>query len=166
MRSEISGTFVKIVMPEDLDITLVKGERSRPAARFNRKGQDALYLSRDEESARVAIGQYVTKATRERLLLTFSVSQCSLLDLRSDEARDIHHLASQSWLNALSRGEEPTSWLAADEIRGLGYDGLIDPSRRRPGLWHITLFRWNDHNAPEVTRLGDPKPITLDLDYR
>lgn len=166
MRSQIFGIFVKIVMPDDLDITLMKGKKSRPAARFNRKGQDALYLSRDEESARVAIGQYVTEDTRQRLLLTFSVSQCSLLDLRSDEARDICLLASQSWLNALRRGEEPSSWIAADKIRSLGYDGLIDPSRRRPGLWHITLFRWNDENGPQVTRLGEPKPITLDLGYR
>lgn len=99
-------------------------------------------------------------------MLTFCVSQCKLFDLRSDEARDVDRLASQSWMNALSRGEEPWSWVAADKIRSLGYDGLIDPSRRRPGLWHITLFRWNDDNAPQVELLGVPKQITLDLDYR
>ncbi|WP_170956109.1 RES family NAD+ phosphorylase [Cohaesibacter gelatinilyticus] len=99
-------------------------------------------------------------------MLTFCVSQCKLFDLRSDEARDVDRLASQSWMNALSRGEEPWSWVAADKIRSLGYDGLIDPSRRRPGLWHIALFRWNDDNAPQVELLGVPKQITLDLDYR
>ena len=26
------------------------------------------------------------------------------------------------------------------------------PSRTVPGLWHLTLFRWNEGGAPRVTR--------------
>jgi len=59
MPTEIGGTFVNIAWADDPDIHLKRGLPDRPAARFNRIGQDALYLSPDEESARVAIGQYV-----------------------------------------------------------------------------------------------------------
>ena len=27
-----------------------------------------------------------------------------------------------------------------------------DPSRTVPGLWHLTLFRWNEGGAPRATR--------------
>ncbi|MCV6576572.1 MAG: hypothetical protein OIF58_12625 [Cohaesibacter sp.] len=40
----LKGSFVKIIMPGDADIMLAQGLSSRPAARFNRAGQDALYL--------------------------------------------------------------------------------------------------------------------------
>ncbi|MCV6576571.1 MAG: RES family NAD+ phosphorylase [Cohaesibacter sp.] len=114
----------------------------------------------------MAIGQYVKEETRNRLLMTFDVSLCRLLDLRADKAKDLHALASQPWLGALKAGQEPASWRAADMIRDLGYDGLIDPSRRRPGLWHITLFHWNRENKPQVRAVGKPKEIRLGLDYR
>ncbi|WP_368074223.1 hypothetical protein [Curtobacterium sp. SGAir0471] len=42
----------------------------------------------------------------------------------------------------------PTSWLVRDRLVALGADGLIDPSRKRPGLWHLVLFRWNTADVP------------------
>ena len=59
MIAEIGGLFVKIAFADDARGALRRGHPDRPAARFNRPGQDALYLSPDETSARVAIGQYV-----------------------------------------------------------------------------------------------------------
>jgi pentose-5-phosphate-3-epimerase len=35
-----------------------------------------------------------------------------------------------------------------------GANGLIDPSRKRPGLWHLVLFRWNEANGPKVRVIG------------
>ncbi len=43
MIIEISGRFTKIVYAKDLDYFLMRGDSSRPAGRFNRPGQDALY---------------------------------------------------------------------------------------------------------------------------
>ena len=166
MLTEVSGKFVKIVWAEDPDIHLTRGSSDRPPARFNRLGQDALYLSPDVESARVAIGQDVKEGDRPRVLLTFEVQRCALFDLRAPEAADIYALASQPWRRLLAAHGEPSSWSAADQLRSDGYVGLIDPSRRRPGLWHITLFRWNEPGAPDVLQLGGAEPVRVFPDYR
>jgi RES domain-containing protein len=166
MLTEVSGTFVKIVWADDPDIHLTRGAPDRPPARFNRLGQDALYLSPDVESARVAIGQDVKEGDRPRVLLTFDVPRCTLFDLRAPEAADIYALASQPWRKLLAAGGEPSSWTAADRLRTDGYLGLIDPSRRRPGLWHIALFQWNEPDAPSVLQVGHAEPVSVFPDYR
>ena len=51
---------------------------------------------------------------------------------------------------ALDRGEEPPSWTVSDRARAIGAAGLIDPSRRAPGAWHLVLFRWNEAGAATV----------------
>ena len=47
-------------------------------------------------------------------------------------------------------GEEPSSWAVRESLEAAGAHGLIDPSRTAPGLWHLTLFRWNDDGGPRV----------------
>jgi RES domain-containing protein len=155
MLTEISGNFVRIIYADEITLTLTRKDPLRPAARFNRTGQDALYLSPDEQSARVAIGEYVKSTDRPRLLLHFEISPCRLFDLRADKAAAIYALAAQPWQPAVARGDEPRSWQAADELRRAGHVGLIDPSRQSPGLWHITLFQWNVPGAPTVRPIGD-----------
>lgn len=166
MLTEVEGRFVKIAFAKDADVSLSRGLAHRPAARFNRIGQDALYLSPDEVSARVAIGEYVKPEDPPRVLLTFEVERSTLFDLRHPQSSDVYELARQSWRKALQAGEEPKSWEAADFIRQSGHVGLIDPSRRRPGLWHITLMRWNEADAPSVRQIGEPVPITVEPDFR
>ena len=166
MLTEIGGTFVKIAWADDPDIHLRRAQPDRPAARFNRIGQDALYLSPDEESARVAIGQYVEAGDEQRVLLTYDVERCSLLDLRHPRSADIYECARQPWRPAVRASRAPDSWHAADRVRDDGHVGLIDPSRRRPGLWHITLFRWNEPGAPNVRQVRKPKLIAVEPEYR
>lgn len=167
MLTKVSGKFVKIALSEvDLDIHLARGRNDRPPARFNRGGQDALYLSPNEESARVAIGQYVIEGGPPRVLLTFEIDCCELFDLRSPKAASVYEDARQPWQSALEAERTPRSWSAADDLRNAGHLGLIDPSRRRPGLWHITLFRWNEVGAPTVRMIDDPRPIEVVPNYR
>jgi RES domain-containing protein len=166
MLTRISGTFVRIAFAQDADITLQRGHPARPAARFNRKGQDALYLSPDETSARVAIGQYVTPDDPPRVLLTFEVGRCALFDLRDPRSAELYAKARKPWQDALAAGTEPASWEVADHLRASGHVGLIDPSRRRPGLWHITLFRWNGPGAPDVRLIDPPRPIDVETGFR
>lgn len=166
MLTEIAGTFCKIAFADAVDVLLARGMASRPAARFNRPGQDALYLSPDETSARVAISEYVKADDPPRVLLRYAVEPCVLFDLRLPANAAVYALASQSWQTALRNGEAPRSWDAADHVRRSGYTGLIDPSRRRPGLWHITLLRWNEPGAPVVRPIAPPMPIVLRPDER
>ncbi len=164
--TRVGGTFVKIAFARDAELSLARGHPDRPAARFNRKGQDALYLSPDELSARIAIGQYVKPDDPPRVLLTYELDRCALLDLRNPDAATLYDLARQPWRSALEAGEEPLPWKAAERIRDAGHAGLIDPSRRRPGLWHVTLFRWNEAGAPGVRRVGMPEPIAVEPSFR
>ena len=166
LLTEVSGVFVKIVFAGDYDVHLERGLPYRPAARFNQIGQDALYLSPDEFSARVAVGEYVNAGDPPRMLLSYEVERCSLFDLRHLQAAAVYELARQPWRKAVSAGEAPKSWDAADYIRQSGHQGMIDPSRRRPGLWHITLLRWNERGAPRVRRIGEPIPISVEPDFR
>lgn len=166
MLTEVSGEFVKIVWADDPDVHLMRGAPERPPARFNRRGQDALYLSPDIESAKVAIGQDVRDSDSPRVVLTFEVEKCALFDLRNPEASEIYVLASQPWRGPVATGGSVKSWLAADDLRDRGHLGLIDPSRRRPGLWHITLFHWNEPGAPNVRRVGMPIPVSVEVDHR
>lgn len=166
MLTEISGVFVKIVFASDLEIQLERGLAHRPAGRFTRVGQDALYLSPSDEAARVAMGGYVKDGDPDRVLLQYQVDGCKLYDLRHADAANIRALARQSWRDVFAAGQSPESWGAADQVRELNHVGLIDPSRRRPDLWHITLFRWNESEAPIVKRIGIPIPITVEPDYQ
>ncbi|MEH6404641.1 MAG: RES family NAD+ phosphorylase [Sneathiella sp.] len=161
MFIEVSGVFVKIAYANDAEMPLKRGLSGRPAARFNRPGQDALYLSPDEQSARAAIGEYVRDDDPPRVLIHYQVERCTLLDLRHRDAATIYGLARQSWQDVVANGDEPTSWEAADTIREARHAGLIDPSRQRPGFWHITLLRWNEPGAPSVSQIKDPTPIFL-----
>ncbi len=130
MLTKISGTFVKIASRSDYQIQLQRGNAHRPAARFNKIGQDALYLSPDEDSARVAIGKYVQPGDPQRVLASYNISSCWLFDLRGADACDLYELARQPWRQALDAGYKPRSWEAADILREAGHVGLIDPSRQ------------------------------------
>lgn len=64
--------------------------------------------------------------------------------------------ASASWQGVVAAGGTPTSWTVRDRLFAAGANGLIDPSRKRPGLWHLVLFRWNEPDTPAVR----PRPLT------
>jgi len=159
--TELSGIFVKIAFARDVDILLTRNSAERPAARYNRAGEDALYLSKDEKSARIALRKYASQDDPPRVLLSFNVEPCRLLDLRHPEAKDMRQLASRNWQSDLAEGHEPASWKVADRVRESGEAGLIDPSRQQPDLWHVTLLRWNEEGAPQVTMNGEPVEFFL-----
>jgi len=161
MHSTISGVFVKIAFADQVDILLERNLPYRPVARFNRCGQDALYLSVDEQSARVAMRKYAKDSDQPRVLIHYEVQSCKLVDLRHADVADLRQLAKQDWQSALDSGDEPTSWQVADKLRESSEVGLIDPSRKSPGVWHVTLLRWNESGAPLVTMVGQPTAISV-----
>lgn len=158
--TDISGTFVKIMHPQDPLLALKRHAPKRPAARYNRLGQDALYLSVDEHSARVAMAKYLNTIDHPLVLVEFEIERCRLVDLRHKDAKDLRMLASQDWKAELQEGHEPTSWKISDMLRARNEIGLMDPSRKEPSVWHVTLFRWNEAGAPHVRLIGASKPIS------
>jgi len=71
----VEGIFVKVALATEVGMTLARGLPHRPAARFNRSGQDALYLSPDEQSARVVI--YVRPNDPLRIIASYEVERCT-----------------------------------------------------------------------------------------
>lgn len=156
---EIGGSFVRIDFAEAAARALTRGAPDRPAARFNRQGEDALYLSPDAETAWLGIRSTAAAVGRQRVVLRLRVGRARVLDLRHPSAAAIYAEACQPWRSALADGREPASWKAADAVRRAGLDGLIDPSRQTPGRWALTLFRWNAPDAPRVRQAGRPEPF-------
>lgn len=80
------------------------------------------------------------------------VRAARIIDLRSDVARRAVGIdladATAPWQETVARGGTPSSWGVRDRIIDFGADGLVDPSRKRPGVWHLVLFRWNRPDAP------------------
>jgi RES domain-containing protein len=58
------------------------------------------------------------------------------------------------WQAIVEAGGTPRSWTVRDRLIEVGANGLIDPSRKSPGLWHLVLFRWNVAGAPSARLLG------------
>jgi len=84
-----------------------------------------------------------------------------VLDLRTEQAQDLLQASRDDWRQAFRNGEVAQSWVVADKIRQLNCAGLIDPSRKNPQLWHVTLFRWNDADSPKVSMIGLPTAISM-----
>ncbi|MEI8634416.1 RES family NAD+ phosphorylase [Vibrio sp. PP-XX7] len=157
----ISGTFVRICAVGQAESVLERHSPDRPEARYNRRGQDALYLTATEESARVAMKKYVKHIKSPLVLATYEIEACQLVDLRHPDLRLYKDCVGGDWQDALSKGIEPPSWNVSDLMRENHEIGLIDPSRKDPTVWHVTLFRWNEAGAPSVRVVGDPVPIVL-----
>lgn len=160
-QTEVSGTFVKISGTKQGDIVLSRDYPDRPEGRYNRKGQDALYLTVDEKSARVAMKKYADEIEFPVYLIEYKINACSVVDLRSPQNESLREMASKDWKKELAKDQEPSSWEVSDILREQNEIGLIDPSRKDPEAWHLTLFRWNEPGAPEVTILNSNEPTVL-----
>jgi len=58
------------------------------------------------------------------------------------------------WQAIAEAGGTPQSWTVRDRLIEVGANGLIDPSRKSPSLWHLVLFRWNVADAPSARLLA------------
>lgn len=77
-----------------------------------------------------------------------------ILDLRNADAVlaagiDLND-AIAPWQEIVNEGGIPYSWNVRNRLESLGVNGLIDPSRKAPGLWHLVLFSWNNNSQSHV----------------
>ncbi len=148
----LAGVFYRAVDPRYRDLAL-KG--SRAAGRYSSPGQPALYLSASPEGVEAAMAAHRTTGSPARAVLAFEVEADRIFDLRNHRqcaAASIEPTDAQApWQEAATQGGEPPSWRVANRLRDLGANGLIDPSRKAPVLWHLVLFNWNADGAPRVT---------------
>ena len=155
----VAGTFYRAVDARFVDSAL-RGSRS--AGRYSPPDAPTLYLSSSPEGVDAAMVAHTDATTPPRALLTFDVHAERIVDLRDSEALAALGVdladAVAPWKPAVEVGEEPSSWAVRRRLEEAGAHGLIDPSRTAPGLWHLTLFRWNEDGVPRVT--GAPGGVT------
>lgn len=150
----VTGVFYRAVDPTYRD-TAIAGSRS--AGRYSPPDVPTLYLSSSPEGVAAAMIAHVDDRTPDLEVLQFEVKANRIVDLRDHEALDSVGVspadAAADWQQAVAEGDTPPSWKVRETLQSLGAHGLIDPSRKQPGLWHLTLFNWNTDGAPNVRQI-------------
>lgn len=151
MFINLNGTFYRSVTRAHLDKALSGSVR---AGRYSRADEPTLYLSSSPEGVEAAMQAHRTGDDDDRLTLAIAVTANRIVDLRDVAACAAIGLdrdrAFAPWQAVVKAGGEAPSWAVADQLRAMGTNGLIDPSRTAPGLWHLVLFAWNEPDRPQV----------------
>ncbi|WP_261554037.1 RES family NAD+ phosphorylase [Frankia tisae] len=151
----VEGGFFRAVDPTYLDDALVG---SRAAGRYSPPGRPTLYMSASPEGVNVAMIAHAADRASEPALIALSVTASRIVDLRDPVAREATGIdlvdTLAPWQELVASGGKPSSWHVREQLEGAGAAGLIDPSRRAPGLWHLVLFRWNRKGEPTVRRIA------------
>ena len=151
----LHGTFYRAIDSRFMDHAITG---SRSAGRYSRPDEPTLYLSSSIDGVEAALIAHNDARSSSRAILEIEVEATGIVDLRSASALkelgiDIAD-AVAPWQDVATLGGTPRSWIVRDRLIEVGANGLIDPSRKRPGLWHLVLFRWNDGDGPSVRVVG------------
>ncbi len=147
----VSGSFYRAVDPAHRAAAL---SGSRSAGRYSPPGVPTLYLSASRDGVAAAMIAHAGARSPTLDVVRVDVAADRIVDLRAHAAlRSIGidpAAAAADWQEVVAAGGSPPSWRVRDELERRGARGLIDPSRKRPGLWHLVLFTWNRAGAPRV----------------
>jgi RES domain-containing protein len=151
----LRGIFYRAIDPQFRDFAITG---SRSAGRYSRPEEPTLYLSSSTDGVEAAMIAHKDSRPSSLEILEIEVEATGILDLRnlSAVAKIGIDLADAvaPWQDIAASGGTPRSWAVRDRLIEAGANGLIDPSRKRPGLWHLVLFRWNEANGPKVRVIG------------
>ncbi|ALB54153.1 FIG00553507: hypothetical protein [Cronobacter universalis NCTC 9529] len=148
--TRIEGIFYRAIDPAYRHFAL---SGSRAAGRYSRGDQPTLYLSSSPQGVEAAMQAHRdNRASLE--IIKVSVVAEKIFDLRNTDAViaagiDIKD-AIAPWQETVKAGGIPPSWEVRARLESLGVNGLIDPSRKAPGLWHLVLFSWNENSHTQV----------------
>lgn len=150
----IRGTFYRAIDPNFLEFAIAG---SRSAGRYSRAYEPTLYLSSSVDGVEAAMIAHKGARSAALKIVEIDVEASGIVDLRDTNALEAIGIdladAAAPWQDVAAAGGTPSSWTVRDRLLEAGANGLIDPSRKRPGLWHLVLFRWNEADAPTV-RMG------------
>ncbi|MBT1542218.1 RES domain-containing protein [Curtobacterium flaccumfaciens pv. flaccumfaciens] len=127
---------------------------SRSVGRYSRADEPTLYLSASVGGVEAAMVAHRDVRAETLEIVAIDVDAARIVDLRDLGTLDSIGIDLQDavapWQDIAAAGGTPGSWQVRDRLLEIGADGLIDPSRKSPGLWHLVLFRWNEGDAPTV----------------
>lgn len=160
--SHVVGTVYRAIDPRYADALLAG---SRFPGRYSRASEPTLYLSSSPQGVEAAMIAHAHTRPGNLTIARLAVDAERIVDLR--DAESLHAIgitladAIAPWQAIVEAGGTPSSWMVRDRLLELGANGLIDPSRKRPGLWHLTLFRWNHPDSPIVMPI--PNELSLPI---
>jgi len=147
----VEGVFYRAIDPIYRS-SILSGSR-RPG-RYSTANQPTLYLSSSPEGVRAAMKAHAFERADQLQIAQLCVLAHHVFDLRDEHLRAVAGVsldeAAAPWQNLVAEGKRPLSWDVRDRLVSLGAQGLIEPSRKAPHLWHLVLFEWNKNGAPEV----------------
>ncbi|APW37467.1 hypothetical protein RD110_09915 [Rhodoferax koreense] len=152
----VHGRFYRAVDPDFIDAAIAG---SRAAGRYSTADQPTLYLSASAQGVEAAMAAHShARAARLRVVGVEVISD-RIFDLRDEKACRLAGIdlrdATAPWQELVAQGHRPPSWDVRDRVTAMGAVGLIDPSRKAPGLWHLVLFAWNSDGPCAQVRLLD-----------
>lgn len=150
----VRGTFYRAIDASFREFAIAG---SRVAGRYSRTNEPTLYLSSSVDGVEAAMVAHKDARSVALEIVEIDVEASGIVDLRNATALEAVGIdiadAVAPWQDIVATGGTPRSWKVRDRLREAGANGLIDPSRKRPELWHLVLFRWNQAGAP-IVRLG------------
>lgn len=153
----IRGTFYRAIDPNFRELAIAG---SRSVGRYSRAHEPTLYLSSSIEGVDAAMIAHKDARSVPLEIVEIDVEASGIVDLRDANALETAGIdladAVAPWQSIAAAGGAPRSWTVRDRVLEVGANGLIDPSRKSPGMWHLVLFRWNEADAPTVRLGGRP----------
>ncbi|WP_373964243.1 RES family NAD+ phosphorylase [Kosakonia sacchari] len=147
----VDGVFYRAVDPAYRHFALAG---SRAPGRYSDSHQPTLYLSSSPAGVEAAMQSHRSNRSASLEIVKVRVMAKNIFDLRSADAVQAAGINLQDaiapWQKMVKEGGVPGSWGVRNRLESLGFNGLIDPSRKAPGLWHLVLFAWNDNSQCQV----------------
>lgn len=130
--------------------------------RFNRKGQEALYLSLSALTALREVSSGFAHRLTPLVLCSYDVDCDDIVDLRTAACRaeagiSFKELATP-WADDLAHGREPASHALAGRLIAGGAAGMLAPSLAHGGTdddQNLVLWRWGPQ-LPHRVQVFDP----------
>jgi RES domain-containing protein len=149
--TRVEGVFYRAVDPAYRAYALAG---SRTPGRYSSAAQPTLYLSATPEGVDAAMAAHRDRRSAGLAIVRVHVQATRICDLRDAAALAALGVrledAAAPWQDIVAAGGRPHSWGVREHLETAGANGLIDPSRKAPGLWHLVLFCWNEDDAPRV----------------
>lgn len=144
----------RVITPAFAGTPLSGRGAARQGGRFNRPGQEALYLSADDATALAEYKQdnpWLPPGT----ICTFFVHGLRVADLSGgfDPERwsplwaDFAVDWRAEWFD---KSVEPPTWYMADDVMAAGLDGILFPSQARRGGTNLVIYRSSARPSPEL----------------
>ncbi|ACO79400.1 hypothetical protein AvCA_32410 [Azotobacter vinelandii CA] len=149
----------RVITPVYASMPLSGMGAARQGGRFNRPGQEALYLALDESTA-LAEYKQDNPWLRPGTICTFFVRELRVADFSAgfDPERwpSLWADFAVDWrAEWFGKSVEPPTWYMADDVVAEGLDGILFPSQARPGGTNLVVYRSSARPAAQL-RVYDP----------